>query len=253
VNKKIAMTAKSLRRVQGCALGLSLLLILATSLRAEDAPPEIVDNDHSPYHLALLAYKNDKFDAARTSIDAAEKAQPDDLAVKILKARILTEQHDYAGGEKLLQHLLSPAGDGPFEVQLALGDLYLRKRNFDGAARFYDIALQSKPTDPDLILKMIYARVSVSDFVTAAKDANKLKPFDPDNPAYYFAKAALAEATGKTGDAEQDIETVRTIYGITTTNRYLKTYLQVFPPEQASNAARAEPPKTNATPAAPSK
>jgi tetratricopeptide (TPR) repeat protein len=252
VKKKASKITGKKLILQWWASGLGLLLVLTASLRAENPTPEIEDNDHTPYHLALLDYKRGHFDTARTSIDTAEKAQPDDLPIKILKARILTEQHDFDDGEKLLRGLLAPSGSGPLDAQLALGDLLLRKRDFDGAAKVYDVALQSKPGDPDIMLKMIYTRVSVSDFITAGKYASKLKPLDPDHPSYYFAQAAIAQATGKTTDAETEIETVRTIYGITTSNRYLKTYLEVFSPDRMTSAAtRAEPPATNIPPTTP--
>jgi tetratricopeptide (TPR) repeat protein len=231
---------------------LGLMIVLTTALRAENPSSGIEDNDTSPYHQALLAYKSGHFDTARASIDAAEKSQPGDLSIQVLKARILTEQHDFDAGEKILRRLLAPSGSGSPDVQLALGDLLLRKRDFDGAARIYDVALQGRPDDPDIMLKMIYTRISVSDFIAAGKYTSRLKPLDPDHPSYYFAKAALAQATGKTAEADQDIETVRTIYGITTANRYLKTYLEVFSPDQSKSAStRAEPPATNAPPAAP--
>jgi len=250
VNKKPFRIAEVKSRLHGPMLGLGLMLVLTMVLHAESPAPEIEDNDSSPYHQALLAYKSGYFDKARASIDAAEKAKPDDLPIQVLKARILTEQHDFDAGEKILRHLLAPSGSGSPDVQLALGDLLLRKRDFDGAARIYDVALQGKPGDPDIMLKMIYTRISVSDFITAGKYTSQLKPLDPDHPSYYFAKAALAQATGKTAEADQNIETVRTIYGITTANRYLKTYLEVFSPDQTKSAAtRAEPPATNAAPA----
>jgi tetratricopeptide (TPR) repeat protein len=223
---------------------LILLLGPVLSLRAEDEPAELADTDTSPYHQALLNYKSGHYDEARAAIDAAEKAKPGDLPIEILKARIMTEQHDFTDGEKLLRHLLTP--DGSYEVHLGLGDLLLRKRDFEGASQFYDLALQKKPDDPDITLKLIYARISVSDFVTAGKYASRLKPLDPDRPSYYFAKAALAQATGKTDEAEQNIQTVRTIYGITVANRYLKTYLEVFA-ANPSPAARAEPPPSTNT------
>jgi tetratricopeptide (TPR) repeat protein len=233
-------------------LGLGLLLVLTATLRAENPAPEIEDNDHSPYHVALLNYKSDKFEAALVAINDAEKATPDDIATAILKARVLTELHQFDQAAKALKSLDdNPAWTPELDEArtLAWGDLDLRQRNFDGAAKFYLSLLAKKPGDPDLLLKLIYARVSVSDFVAAGKYASELKPLDPEHPSYYFAKAALAQATGKTTEAEQDIETVRTVYGITTTNHYLETYLQVFAPHQtASAAARAEPPATNAPP-----
>jgi tetratricopeptide (TPR) repeat protein len=221
-----------------------LLLTLPAGLRAQQP-----DDDSSPYHQALLNYKAGHYDAARIVIDEAEKQQPNDVATAILKARIMTEQGDFAPGAELLRRFLTDTG--PIEVQLALGDLFLRQRNFGGAANLYDQALQLKPGDPDIMLKLIYAKINTADLITAGKYASELKPMDPLNPAYYFADAALSNATGKSAKADEDIQTVRTIYGITVANRYLKTYLEVFSAKPKEGiSARAEPPSTNAAPAA---
>jgi tetratricopeptide (TPR) repeat protein len=205
---------------------------------------EIDDNDTSPLHQALLDYKAGKFPEARIAIDAAEKAKPGDLTTELLKAKILTEEHDFAAGEKLLRSLLTPTG--PEEVQVALGDLLLRKHSFDRAAKYYALALQAKPGDPDLLLKLVYAKVGASDLIAAGQYASQLKPIDPKNPydmhaSYYFAKAALAQATGKTQEAEDAIQASRTNYGNSITDRYLKTYLEVF-------AASDKTPNSDLTP-----
>lgn len=212
---------------------------------------EVEDHDTSPYHLALLDYKSGKLDEALASINAAEKAKPGDVPVEILKARILTEMLQFDDAAKLLEGLDGKTTENPVFEQgrlLALGDLNLRRRHFDEAAASYQKLLAQTPGDPDLTLKLVYTRVSVSDFVTAAKLASELKPLDSEHPSYYFAKAALAQATGKTEEADEDIQTARTIYGITAANHYLKTYLQVFNPTQKDTtpANRAEPPSTNA-------
>jgi tetratricopeptide (TPR) repeat protein len=119
-----------------------------------DAEPD--DNDTSPLHQALVGYKSGHYGEALTAIDAAEKAKPGDLPTELLKAKILTEQHQYDEGEKLLRGLLTPTG--PVEVQLGLGDLLLRKHSFDRAAKYYTLALAAKPNDPDITLKLVYAK-----------------------------------------------------------------------------------------------
>jgi predicted Zn-dependent protease len=234
-------------------LGLALaaaLVLLTPGLRAQDATDaqtardNAPDTDSSPYHQALLNYKSGNYAAARVAIDEAETEKPNDLAIAVLKGRILTEQHDFAGGETLLRRYLGP--NGPLPVQLALGDLFLRARDFGHAANLYDQALAAKPNDPDITLKFIYALISTGDLVTAGKYASQLKPLDPVNPAYYFARAALAQATGDSATSDQDIETVRTIYGSTVANRYLKIYLEVF--SVKSTPAGAPLPSTNAAP-----
>jgi tetratricopeptide (TPR) repeat protein len=199
-----------------------ILLVCGPLSRADDtANSEAL----TPYGTALLDYKTGKDDAALPAIDDAEKAKPGDQDVEILKSRILTELKRYDEAEKLLRGMLTPDG-GPVDVQIALGDVLLRKRSFDRAAKHYELALQAKPDDPDIVLKLVYTRVGASDLPDAGKYASQLKPLDPNNPSYYFAKAAIAQATGKSAEADDDIQTVRTIYGITVANRYLRTYFQ---------------------------
>jgi len=233
--------------IHALALGCVLLTGLTPLLRAQGIPAEAPapDADRSPYHVALLDYKAGHFQEA---FDALNGANAQDERTALLESRILTELQRYDEGEKLLAPFLTPTG--PLEVQLALADLLLRKRDFNGAARFYDLALNSKPGDPDLLLMMVYTRVGASDLVTAAKIASQLKPLDPEHPSYYFAKAAIAQATDKSQDAENDIETARTMYGITVTNHYLKTYLEVLS-APGKNSLITPPASTNAAPANP--
>jgi tetratricopeptide (TPR) repeat protein len=226
---------------------LSLLLLGAMLIaRAADAP-EIEDTDTSPYHVALTAYKSGHYDAARAAIDQAEKAKPGDFPTEILKSRILSEQGDFADGETLLKSLQATVPDADrLELDLAFGDLLLRKRSFDRASKYYAAALQAKPSDPDIALKLIYAKVGSGDLVGAGQDASHLSPLDPKNPyddhaSYYFAKAAIAHATGNSAQEEDNIQTARTIYGITVANHYLKTYLEVFTGPEKNPAADITP------------
>ncbi len=237
----------------GVGLGWAILLafVAGLSLRAADDETAAVENaPTSSYQQALLEYKAGNDDAARTAIDDAQKENPNNLAIDVLKARILTDLHDYTEGEQLLRRHLTE--NGPVDVQIALGDLFLHQHDFARAATVFDEALQLKPGDPDIELKLIYAKVNTGETVQAVTLASRLKPLDPVNPAYYFAKAALADTSNDSAEADEDIQTVRTIYGITVTNFYLKTYLAVFShPAKDSVSARAEPPPTNTPPATP--
>jgi tetratricopeptide (TPR) repeat protein len=250
--KRMSVRHPISRPVSGLTIAFALLTGPATVLRAQAPPaePPIVDNDTSPYHVALLDYKAGHFQEALDALGNANGGQ--DLRIVILKSHILSELGRYDEGEKLLASLLTPTG--PYEVQLALADLLLRKRDFNDAAKFYDLALNTKPGDPDLLLMMVYTRVGAGDLVTAAKIASQLKPLDPEHPSYYFAKAAIAQSTDKTGEAEDDIETARTMYGITVANRYLKTYLEVLSAPGKSalmTPASTNAASTNAPPASP--
>jgi tetratricopeptide (TPR) repeat protein len=203
--------------------------------QAENLPPS------SPYSEAMVRYKAGDYDKAWDALKGIDPAKQDDNFI-ILEARILTELKRYGDGEKLLRQRIG-AGTGfdvvnpedPHEYALitTLGDLYLHKRSYENATKFYNLALKAKPNDPDLTLKLVYAHIGAGGLREADQLASQLSPFDPKNPyddhaSYYFARAALAQATGKSAEADDDIQNARTNYGITVTNRYLKTYLQFF-------------------------
>jgi tetratricopeptide (TPR) repeat protein len=216
-------------------MALGLLLSLAPLLRAQDAP----DNQPlTPNGIAILDYKTGKYKEALTAIDEAESEKPGDPATEILKARILTELKDFDGAKKVLEGLNgNPALTSEWKQAqtMAFGDMCLRHRRFDEATKFYESLLAEKPNDPDIILNIVYARVGASDLLEAQWYASRLTPFDPKNPyddhaSYYFAKAAIAQATGNAQEADDAIQSARTNYGITIATRYLKTYLEVFPP-----------------------
>jgi tetratricopeptide (TPR) repeat protein len=232
------------------ALGLGVLGLLmfpgAALLRAQ-SPEESVDTDTSAYHRALLAYKAGKYQDAYDFLDHARDSIPaqDAEKVAILDSKILIELQRYDEGEKVLRPLLPP--NGSIDVQVALGDILLHKRSFDRASKYYGLALKAKPDDPDITLKLVYARIGAGDLVGAGQYASKLQPMDPKNPydphaSYYFAKAALAQATGNMSEAESEIQEARTNYGITVTNRYLKTYLEFFATVDKGPASELTPP-----------
>jgi tetratricopeptide (TPR) repeat protein len=229
------------------ALGVILTACLVPA-RAQDKMPVPVEDDTNappevsapgtPYSEAMVAYKAGKYDKAFEALEGIDPAAQDDSFI-ILEARILTELKRYDDGEKLLKEriqLLEQRQAKPAETDpllTALGDLFLHERAFDRAAKFYTAILKDKPNDADITLKLIYTHVGENDLRGADQLATSLSPFDPKNPyddhaAYYFSRAALAQAMGRTQDAEDDIQEARTNYGVTVTNRYLKTYLHLF-------------------------
>jgi predicted Zn-dependent protease len=210
-----------------------------------DAGTNVPESAQTPYEKALLNYKSGKYDAAKVLIDAADQEQPGDVPIEMLKVRILVELHDFKGAHQVLNSLYDRSDLTPaYAAALALttGDLNLRQHHFEEASKAYGQYLQAQPNDADAKLKLLYARLGMGDMVEAGKLESELKPLDAASPAYYFAQAALARSGGGSGDEEQDIQQARTIYGITMTNRYLKTYLEVFASDKGSVNGALNPP-----------
>jgi predicted Zn-dependent protease len=209
-----------------------------------DSGTETPESAQTPYEKALLNYKSGKYDAAKVLIDAADQEQPGDIPIEMLKVRILVELHDFKGAHQVLNSLYDRSDLTPnYAAALALttGDLNLRQHRFEEASKAYTAYLQGQPNDADAKLKLIYARLGVGDLVQAGKLESELKPLDAQSPAYYFAHAALSHSGAASGDEEQDFQQSRTIYGITLTNRYLKTFLEVFTPDKGKDATLNPP------------
>ncbi len=216
---------------------------------------ELAHPPQTPYEEALLNYKSGKYAAARILIEQADQANPGNVPIEMLKVRILTELLDFAGAHQVLNSLYDRSDLTPSylaALELTTGDLNLRQRRFEAATKAYQQYLGINPNDADVKLRLIYARLGLGDLVTAGRLASELKPLDSASPAYYFAHAALGHAGIGTEDEEQDIQQARTIYGITVTDRYLKTYLEVFSDKHSINNSLNPPViSTNAAPAAP--
>jgi Flp pilus assembly protein TadD len=229
------------------ASGLALLPLApahGTDGSTPTPPPEVEQKDASPYQAALHHYQSGAYQEALTSILEEEKLLPDDPSTQVLKARILTELLRFEDARKTLAALNSNPKMTPdlHTVQaMAQGDLSLRRHDFNGAAKIYESLLAAHPKDPDLMLHQIYAQIGIGNNPAAEKLASKLKPMDSATPAYYFARAALAQATGDTNQADTDIQTVRTMYGISVSNQYLKTYLEVTARTAPADASAKAP------------
>jgi tetratricopeptide (TPR) repeat protein len=222
---------------------------------ADSATSEVPNGPQTPYERALLNYKSGKYAAARLLIEEADQSNPGNVPIEMLKVRILTELLDFAAAHQVLNSLYDRSDLTPAylaALEFTTGDLNLRERKFDAATKAYEQYLGVQPNDADAKLRLIYARIGVDDLVTAGRLASELKPLDSATPAYFFAHAALGHAGIGTEDEEQDIQQARTIYGITVTNRYLKTYLEVFSDKNSVNNTLNPPViSTNAAPAAP--
>ncbi len=212
---------------------------------ASAAPAPEVDGPSSPYSEAMVAYKAGNYQQAYDALKGIDPGTQDDNFI-ILEARILTELKHYDDAKKLLQPIDTDPKYGTQAV-IALGDLEIRRHDYSRAGKYYATAHQARPADPDIILRQVYAAIGENDLVAAGKLASDLAPFDvknqyDDHASYYFARAALAHATGKGTDEEDAIQSARTNYGITVTNRYLGFYLRFFADLDKRSPADITPP-----------
>lgn len=183
------------------------------------------------YRAALIAYKNGDYKTARAAAQEAQKLKANDAKLKLLEGRIALELGEFQNAEKLIKEGIAADPDYPLSYQY-MGDVYLREHQYMSAIDSYQEFLRHKPKDPDGLLKLVYCHIGRKDLSAAGQTLLQLDQFNDIHPGYYFAKAAIATATGKPVEAEKNFQTVRTMYGNDTFALFMKTYLTVFPPSK---------------------
>ena len=150
-------------------------------------------------------------------INDAEKDQPGEPNTEILKSRILTELGRFGRGEESAQYPSTTIPTSPRPTALnrtaAYADLCLREKDYPGAHQVLRIgSRQPSPTTPTSSFTLVYS------YIGGRRPPPRPQLLHQNSnrwtrsiPPIISPHAALAEATGKDAEAENDIETVRTI------------------------------------------
>ncbi|MGD9896805.1 MAG: tetratricopeptide repeat protein [Candidatus Methylacidiphilaceae bacterium] len=178
------------------------------------------------YQDALVAFHQKDWRAAEAAIDKARRIDPDDPRGLVLMARILLKKKEYEGAEADLREALRRKPQFAPALRVS-GDLAFDQRRFAEAFRFYNEALLREPGEKDIVLKMLYCQVMLSDLGAAERLLARLSPFDEANPAYYFGEAAIFHVRGKRQEADL-LQTARVMYGNDVFAEYLGDYEFLF-------------------------
>jgi tetratricopeptide (TPR) repeat protein len=180
----------------------------------------------------VIAFNHGDWPGAKSAVEAAQKIKPEEPRAKLLLGRIALEQGDFATAEKEIKAVT--VSEHPPELAYEfLGDVYFRKKDYLQSRDAYATFLGQKPKNEDGVLKLIYSELGAGNVMTASEELLKLDPYNDVHPGYYFAKAAIAQASGKAAQAEKHLQMARTMYGNKTFADYMKTYLELFPPQEA--------------------
>lgn len=106
-----------------------------------------------------------------------------------------------------------------------LGESAFRRAAWADALQYYGVFLQKQRASRPAALKMVYCYVAADNLTDAAVWLQALDPSDEDEPTYYFARAALALASGRPETAAETLAQARTLYGNDTFARYEPDFL----------------------------
>lgn len=182
---------------------------------------------------AFVAFKNGDLKAARTAIAEAQKLEPKNARAKLLEGRVLQAERKFPEAtETILSAIeLDPAVP---RAQYYLGESLLAQGEVLEARGAFAAMVKAEPKNKDARLLVAMCEARLGNLRDASELALTFDPTDPVHPGANFANAALAQASGRTADATEELDSARTTYGPQIWSRYMKSYLLVFPPKQAA-------------------
>ncbi|MDX6767430.1 MAG: tetratricopeptide repeat protein [Candidatus Methylacidiphilales bacterium] len=186
----------------------SWLVLAATPVPA--AEPAVGNDD--AYQEAFVAFKSGHFDEALHRVDALLLKAPPPARVLELKGRIL---HRMGSPDKAEGFFFMALERDPelVSAHFHLGEAAFRRKEWSDALQYYLVHLKKVPGAKATLLKVVYCQIASDQLTQAAQFILGLDPSDEYEPGYYFARAALALASGKEKEAADALAQARTIYG----------------------------------------
>ncbi|MEM6822414.1 MAG: tetratricopeptide repeat protein [Verrucomicrobiota bacterium] len=171
------------------------------------------------YSNALSFYKSGQLEEALETVDKLLEESEAYAPGRELKGRIYTAQDklDLA----LEQFDKAIALDSKrASIHFYVGEVFFIQERWSEAYGAYRYAIEVDSEYRKPILKLIYCLIIMENYPRAHKWVTALNPTDELKPDYYFARAAMALATGTLDNYINALRQARTIYGTDTFNRY---------------------------------
>lgn len=144
---------------------------------------------------------------ARTLLEAAVDAHPDDRPLKTALALACVQHSEFARAERLLLELRADAPDDP-TLWGALSDLYLKASRPKEAIPILQAARAKDPADIRPLVGLAQAHLAAGDLAAAEKAAGDGLALDPKNLPLHYHLALILQRTGRPADALPHLETV---------------------------------------------
>ncbi|NJK90676.1 MAG: tetratricopeptide repeat protein [Blastochloris sp.] len=196
------------------ALSLPCTLLILSLLLPVLLPAQELDG----YQEAFVAHKSGRQEQALQLVDALLLKGPNPKALE-LKGRILHSLNNYKEAENFYFSALEqdPAMTSP---HYHLGEAAFKRKAWSEAIQYYRVHINKVKESPDSRLKTVYSYLAAGNLPEAGRWITTLDPVDDFNPAYYFARAAMAFSNGKTQEYNETLQQARTIYGNEVFNSY---------------------------------
>ena len=131
----------------------------------------------------------------RKTLDATEEAR-----ANMLRGRLLAQQHDSKGAELAFETAVT-LDPSSVAIRAAYGSFRLRHRDYDKAAKQFDVALAAGEVPADVLGEAALAFIGVNRWVDADKRANEAVAKEGNSAHLIYVQGKVAEVLGKADEA----------------------------------------------------
>ncbi|WP_162274688.1 tetratricopeptide repeat protein [Verrucomicrobium sp. GAS474] len=204
----------------------------ATADKATDKAPakeKEAEVKLDPWQEAFVTFKTGDAEKAAALCEAALKGEPNNVRFLMLYARSLAAQGKNEPAEATFRKAIA-LDPNSSAYRRQFGDFYYRLRRFDAAKPCYQEALQRGGETAELSLQLLYCAVGLGDAGEAERLASGtvFNAFDEATPAYYFAKAAVAQMKKRPDEVKPLMQQAETLYGHDLFLQYGRDYFFLF-------------------------
>jgi tetratricopeptide (TPR) repeat protein len=188
----------------------AFFVLIAFACRGLAASDDPLKADAAMQTAAVLV-ESKKYQQAMETLAPVLRLRPNDPSALNLKGAILAHQKDYAGAQSCYDQALA-AAPGFFAAQYNLGDLIVKRQEWDAAITYFRNLLVTQP-DNELIqykLLLLLLRRNADPLLEQKLFSSET----PTNtPAWYYARAARAYKQGKKNEARRYLDVAKSVFG----------------------------------------
>jgi tetratricopeptide (TPR) repeat protein len=159
---------------------------------------------------AMADFNKNQYDAALIKLNEADKIKPSTPFILNLIGAALTKKKDYAGAKQQFDAALA-IDYAFFPAQFNLGEIFFLQKQYTSALDHFSRMLRNYPDNELLQFKVILCLLLTDHTDDAKKLADRMK-FPGQEPAWYYAQAALAIKAGDKGAARKNLSAADTLY-----------------------------------------
>lgn len=148
---------------------------------AETAQSETVKKD-AYLALAVAAEDLGKPEKAQSALERLLEASPDQVELYQELAKLYSLTGNTEKAQEALLKIAELGGDQDPAVLFNLGAERFNAKDFEGAAKFFEMSIAANPDFPDSYLRLGYTKLNMGDMAAARRNLEKYLSFNPEGP-----------------------------------------------------------------------